>query len=73
MTNPTAETKLPTEFVKYIDVFDTEKAGVLLTYNKNKYAINVDRNKSPFGPLYNLSTKELEVLRTYLNTALAKE
>jgi hypothetical protein len=66
------KSKLPAEFVEYIDVFDTEKAGVLLTYNKNKHTINLNGNKSFFGPLYNLSAKKLEVLRTYLNAALAK-
>jgi hypothetical protein len=33
----------------------------------------LDGNKPPFGPLYNLSVKELKVLRTYLDAALAKE
>jgi hypothetical protein len=72
MTDPTTKTKLSAEFAEYIDVFDTEKAGVLLAYNKNKYTINVDRNEPLFGLLYNFSTKELEVLRTYFNTILAK-
>jgi hypothetical protein len=70
--NSTTKTKLPIEFAKYIDVFDTEKTGVLLAHSKNIYAINLDRNKPSFGPLYNLSIKELEILRTYLNAALAK-
>jgi hypothetical protein len=66
------ETKLSVEFVKYIDVFDIEKAGVLLAYNKNKYVINLDRNKPFFGPLSNFLIEELKVLRTYFNAALAK-
>jgi hypothetical protein len=49
--------KLFTEFVKYINVFDIEKIGVLTTHNKNKYAINLNGNKSFFGPLYNLLEK----------------
>jgi hypothetical protein len=72
MTDSTTKTKLPTEFAEYTDVFDIEKAGVLPAHSKNKHAINVDENEPPFEPLYNLSTKELEVLRTYLNTALTK-
>jgi hypothetical protein len=67
------ESKLSAEFVKYINVFDTEKAGVLTTYNKNKYAINLNGNKLFFEPLYNLSAKELKVLRTYLDVALKKK
>jgi hypothetical protein len=67
------KSKLSTKFVKYINVFDTEKAGVLITYNKNKHAINLNRNKLFFGPLYNLLIKELKVLRTYFNAALIKK
>jgi hypothetical protein len=68
-----AELKLSAEFVKYINVFDTEKTGVLTTHNKNKYTINLNGNKSFLKPLYNLSAKELKVLRTYLNAALTKK
>lgn len=57
---------------QYADVFDTEKAGVLPAHSKNEHAINLDGNQPPFGPLYNLSTKELEVLRTYLDSSLKK-
>jgi hypothetical protein len=68
----TIKPKLPIEFIEFADVFDTEKTDVLAAYNKNKYTINLDESKSLFGPLYNLSTKELEVLKTYLNDALTK-
>jgi hypothetical protein len=67
------KSKLSTEFVEYADVFNTEKTGVLTAYNKNKYTINLNRNKLFFESLYNLSAKKLEVLRTYLNAALAKK
>jgi hypothetical protein len=73
ITNLIIKPKLSIKFAEYIDVFNTEKAGVLTAHNKNKYAINLNRNKPFFGPLYNLSTKELEVLRTYFNTALTKK
>jgi hypothetical protein len=72
IADSTAEPKLFMEFTEFVDVFDTEKAGVLAAYSKNKYTINLDGSKPPFGPLYNLSTKELKVLKTYLNDALAK-
>jgi hypothetical protein len=65
--------KLSVEFVEYINVFNTEKANVLSTYNKNEHTINLNKDKSFFGPLYNLSVKELKVLRTYLNAALTKK
>jgi hypothetical protein len=73
MTNFIIKAKLSIKFVEYIDVFDIEKIGVLLAHNKNKYTINLDENKPPFESLYNLSAKELKILRTYLNAALAKE
>jgi hypothetical protein len=68
----TIKSKLFIEFIKFVNVFDIERASVLAAYNKNKYTINLDGSKPPFGPLYNLSTKELKVLKTYLNDALAK-
>jgi hypothetical protein len=71
--NLITELKLLTEFVKYTDVFDIKKAGVLSTYNKNEHAINLNEDKSFFKPLYNLSVKELKVLRTYFNAVLTKK
>jgi hypothetical protein len=68
----TAKPKLFIEFTEFADVFDIEKTGVLAAYSKNKYTINLDESKSSFEPLYNLSTKELKVLKTYFNDALAK-
>jgi hypothetical protein len=67
------KSKLLIKFVEHIDVFNTEKAGVLITYNKNKHAINLNGNKLFFEPLYNLLIKELKVLRTYFNVALIKK
>jgi hypothetical protein len=72
IANFTAEPKLFIKFTEFVNVFDTEKADVLAAYNKNKYTINLDGSKPSFGPLYNLSIKKLEVLKTYLNDALAK-
>jgi hypothetical protein len=66
------EPKLFIEFIEFADVFNIEKAGVLVAYNKNKYAINLDKSKLSFEFLYNLSTKKLEVLKIYLNDVLAK-
>jgi hypothetical protein len=73
ITNFTAEPKLFIKFIEFVNVFNTEKAGVLAAYNKNKYTINLDKSKPSFEPLYNLSTKKLKVLKIYLNDALAKE
>ena len=62
---------LPKELMEYQDVFSTEEAGRLPSHQGNDHAIETTADP-PYGPLYNLSTKELEVLRTYLDDALAK-
>jgi hypothetical protein len=72
IANFTIKSKLFIEFIEYVDVFDIEKASVLIAYSKNEYTINLDRSKPSFEPLYNLLTKKLEVLRIYLNDALTK-
>jgi hypothetical protein len=68
----TIESKLFIKFIEFVNVFNIEKADVLAAYNKNKYIINLDESEPSFGLLYNLSTKELKVLKTYFNDALAK-
>jgi hypothetical protein len=72
IANSTTKPKLFIKFIKYADVFDIEKTNVLIAYNKNEYTINLDKNKPPFGLLYNLLIKELKILKTYFNDALAK-
>jgi hypothetical protein len=72
ITNFTIKPKLFIKFIKYADVFNIEKAGVLIAYNKNEYTINLNKNKSFFEPLYNFSAKKLKVLKTYFNDALTK-
>ena len=66
-----APTVLPEELIEYQDVFSTEEAGRLPSHQGNDHAIETTADP-PYGPLYNLSIKELEVLRTYLDDALAK-
>ena len=36
------------------------------------YIIDLDSREPPFGPLYNLSAAELEIIRMYIDTSLAK-
>ena len=61
------------EFKDFSDVFNTTEdgAGGLPEHASNEYTIKVE-GEPPFSPLYNLSTKELRVLRAYLDDALAK-
>ena len=59
------------ELEEYQDIFSTEEAGRLLLHISNEHAIETTTDP-PHSPLYNLSNKELEVLRIYLDDALAK-
>ena len=54
------------------DVFSSEKAGHLPPLKEGDHAIDLDGHDPPYSPIYNLSQRELEVLRTYLDDALAK-
>ena len=63
--------KLPDELKKYKDVFLTEEAGRLPSYEGHDHAIETTAELL-FRPLYKLSNIELAELRCYLNDALAK-
>ena len=67
---PPAE--VPSWLADYADVFDIAKAGVLPAHSQHSHAIELEGGQPPYGPLYNLSVKELEVLRAYLDDALLK-
>ena len=62
---------LPKELIEYQDIFLIEEAGHLLSYQGNNYIIKITADL-PYGPLYNLSIKELKVLQTYLDDVLVK-
>ena len=62
---------IPPEYTSYMDIFSTEKAGLLPTHKASDHAIDLDGKDPPYGPLYNLSNTELKVLQEYLNDALA--
>jgi hypothetical protein len=63
---------LPDELKEFEDVFSLEAAGELPTHNKYEHVIELEGGEPPYGPLYNLSEKELEVLRKYLEDSLSK-
>jgi hypothetical protein len=67
------EKELPTKHSKYIDTFDTNAAGILPEHHPMEHRIDLEPGKSPpWGPVYPLSESELEILREYLQSALAK-
>jgi hypothetical protein len=52
-------------------VFLKDKANTLTEYGPHDYTINIIEGKEPpYGPLYNISEKELTILRKYLNKVL---
>lgn len=63
--------RIPSELQEYEDVFSESKADKLPTFEHAQHAIETTKDL-PYGPLYNLSQTELEVLRKYLDDAIAK-
>lgn len=70
-TNPESP-MLPEYLQDYTSVFSSEGAGRLAPHKGHDHAIELEGGEPPYGPLYNLSTTELAVLRRYLDDALAK-
>jgi transposase InsO family protein len=65
----TEEVVLPEEYQQYKETFDDEIAASAPPADGASHAIETTQ-EPPFGPLYNLSVKELEVLRRYLEDAV---
>jgi len=72
LSNATVEPEISAVIIDLANVFSQQEAGVLPLYSRNIYIIDLDGRELPFGPLYNLSAAELEVIRTYIDTSLAK-
>lgn len=68
-------TKILTKYTNYVYVFLFDLA-IELPENTgiNKYAIElIEGKQSPYGPIYALSTVELETLKTYIKTHIKIE
>ncbi|EAL23701.1 hypothetical protein CNBA3480 [Cryptococcus deneoformans B-3501A] len=64
---------VPKEYHQYLDVFDKKSADTLPEHRSFDHHIPLEEGKNPpFGPIYNLSEKELEALREYLDENLKK-
>jgi hypothetical protein len=72
LSNATVELEISAVIADLADVFSQQEAGVLPLYGRNVYIIDLDGREPPFGPLYNLLVAKLEVIRTYIDTSLAK-
>ena len=69
----TAKIQLLIELNNYINIFNEEFAGKLPFNYLGDHAIKINNKDPLYGPLYNLSTRELEVLRQYLDKILEKK
>jgi hypothetical protein len=64
---------VPEEFQDIVRVFLKEAAGILPNHHSMEHKIDLEPGtKPPYGPIYALSEKELEVLREYLETSEEK-
>jgi hypothetical protein len=67
---PGQTTTLPPELRGYEDVANEDAAGTLPEHHGSDHAIELEEGAVvPYGPLYNLSPRELEILREYLADA----
>ena len=71
-TSDTDPPSIPPEYADYAEVFSDKEAGRLASHKSTDHAIDTGENEPPYGPLYNLSARELQVLRDYIDEALAK-
>ena len=67
------ETRIPTKYSDFFNVFSLDSTVKLLEYTGiNDHSINLLNNKQPsYNPIYNLSSVELKILKTYIETNLA--
>ena len=64
--------QLPKKYTEFSDVFDKVKANRLPEHRPYDCPIDLQPGKEPpWGPIYNLSPTELEVLREYIDENLA--
>jgi len=63
---------LPEQYWDYEDVFSKYLAGALPQHSEYDHAIETEGKTPPHLPIYNLSQKELGILREYLDSSLTK-
>ena len=68
-----SSTVLPEKYSDFLDVFDKVRADKLPRYSEHDLAIKIEEGKQPpFGPTYNYSQLEIEVLCKYIDKMLEK-
>jgi hypothetical protein len=67
------ERKVPKEYHDYTNVFSAGEAKVLPPHRTYNHKIKtIDNQEPPFGKIYNMSTNELEALKSYIDEMLGK-
>ena len=64
------EVQLLSEYVEYTDMFSEANANMLPAGRPYNHAIDLEGRQLPYGPIYNLSEKELKTLHKYLQNSL---
>ena len=65
--------QLPKEYADYADVFSEKDAALFPNNRRVRHTIPIPEGAEvPYGPIYPLSQKELEVLRKYIDDFLAR-
>ena len=65
--------RIPKEFHDFADVFSETEARVLLPHWLYDHTIDLELNaNAPWGPIYNMSAKELEALCELIQEMLGK-
>ncbi len=70
---PSEDGRIPPEFEDLKKVFSKTRAQAVPEHGPQDLTIDlVEGKEPPWGPIYNLSAKELETLRDYLDENLAR-
>ncbi|KAI0991009.1 hypothetical protein K3495_g17178, partial [Podosphaera aphanis] len=70
---PDPSMKLPLHYHQHLPIFDHKNADKLPPHRDCDHKIELKPGTTPpYGPLYNMSVEELQVLRKYLNEQLEK-
>ena len=65
-----ANKTLPPGLVEFLDVASAEAAAIPAKHSASDHRIDLEEGKTPpFGPIYPLAEKELEILRDYLESS----
>ena len=73
MVAPTTKETVPPKYEDLARTFSDTAAGILPDHHPMEHQIILEPGtQPPYGPVYALPEKELEVLREYLDTSLAK-